>query len=188
MWNEAVVKNIEYSLLSGMWVQNECCKLNKTMLVVRTHWFLLCLGCSNVWWRHNSCLTRVYRLFSVVMATSINCRYVWSMQRSPALYSKAFDKVAHNRLAHKLYQYGIRGTTLRWIECFLSGRSQCVVVEGCKSPCAPVTSGVPQAVFTLELRQFALSERKSNLANNSAIIFRQIWAAGENHFLVGGRW
>ncbi len=59
-------------------------------------------------------------------------------------FSKAFNKVAHNRLAYKLSQYGVRGTTLRWIECFLSGRWQCIVVEGCKSPSAPVTSGVPQ--------------------------------------------
>ena len=43
------------------------------------------------------------------------------------------------------------------------------------------TSG---AGFALGLRQFALGEWKSNLANDVAIIFRQIWAAGEIHFLV----
>ena len=38
----------------------------------------------------------------------------------------------------------MRGKTLRWIECFLRGRTQQVVVEGEQSAPAPVTSGVPQ--------------------------------------------
>ena len=38
--------------------------------------------------------------------------------------SKAFDKVLHVRLCHKLFSYGIRGSTLRWIQSFLSGRPQ----------------------------------------------------------------
>ena len=59
-------------------------------------------------------------------------------------FSKAFDKVAHNRLLHKLDNYGISGKANRWIADFLSGRSQQVVVEGCASGKVPVTSGVPQ--------------------------------------------
>ena len=43
------------------------------------------------------------------------------------------------------------------------------------------------AVFALGLRQFALSERKCNLANNFAINFRQILIAGESHFLMALR-
>ena len=42
-------------------------------------------------------------------------------------------------------------------------------------------------VLALGLRQFALSELKSNLANDSAIKFRQICAAGEIHSLVARR-
>jgi hypothetical protein len=38
-------------------------------------------------------------------------------------FSKAFDKVPHQRLS-KLNFDGIRGTTLSWIKAFLSGRSQ----------------------------------------------------------------
>ncbi|MCG8034813.1 MAG: hypothetical protein JAZ03_21935, partial [Candidatus Thiodiazotropha taylori] len=59
-------------------------------------------------------------------------------------FSKAFDKVPHGRLAQKLHHYGIRGELLHWIESFLSGRHQQVLVEGQESPSAPVTSGVPQ--------------------------------------------
>jgi hypothetical protein len=59
-------------------------------------------------------------------------------------FSKAFDKVPHQRLAQKLHHYGLRGNTLHWIVSFLSSRSQQVLVEGHMSSTAPVTSGVPQ--------------------------------------------
>ena len=50
--------------------------------------------------------------------------------------------------------------------------------------CAKAKFKLSMSVFALGLRQFALSEKKSNLANYSAIQFRQIWAAGEIHYLV----
>ena len=59
-------------------------------------------------------------------------------------FSKAFDKVNHQKLLYKLHLYGVRGHTLSWIKAFLGNRSQTVVVEGEESPPAPVTSGVPQ--------------------------------------------
>ena len=59
-------------------------------------------------------------------------------------FSKAFDKVGHGRLLHKLGHHGVRGKTQRWIQGFLSGRTQEVVVEGQHSDRVPVTSGVPQ--------------------------------------------
>ena len=37
---------------------------------------------------------------------------------------KAFDVVPHQRLLHKLDHYGIRGTTLNWIQNFLTNRTQ----------------------------------------------------------------
>ena len=58
--------------------------------------------------------------------------------------SKAFDKVPHVRLCHKLSNYGIRGSTLKWIQSFLSGRSQQVVLNGKVSDSCTVLSGVPQ--------------------------------------------
>ena len=59
-------------------------------------------------------------------------------------FSKAFDKVSHEKLIHKLHGYGIRGETLSWIKAFLNGRSQTVVLEGDCSEEVPVTLGVPQ--------------------------------------------
>ena len=59
-------------------------------------------------------------------------------------FSKAFDKVLHQRLTMKLYYYGVRGKTLAWIQHFLACRTQQVVVEGESSSIGQVTSGVPQ--------------------------------------------
>ncbi len=58
-------------------------------------------------------------------------------------FSKAFDKVPHQRLIRKLENYGIRGKTLDWINSFLSNRKR-VVVDGEMSDWVPVQSGVPQ--------------------------------------------
>ena len=59
-------------------------------------------------------------------------------------FSKAFDKVAHEKLLLKLHQYGIRGNTLNWIKNFLDNRKQTVVINGINSDEVPVSSGVPQ--------------------------------------------
>ena len=59
-------------------------------------------------------------------------------------FSKAFDKVPHQRLLRKLQHYGVRGNLLKWIEDFLSVRTQEVVVDGTKSTPSPVSSGPPK--------------------------------------------
>ena len=57
---------------------------------------------------------------------------------------KAFDKVPHQRLLHKVQQYGIRGNIAHWIEDFLTGREQRVRVNQVHSNPIGVTSGIPQ--------------------------------------------
>ena len=59
-------------------------------------------------------------------------------------FSKAFDTVPHNKLLHKIESYGIRGTTLKWINNFLTQRKMSVIVEGERSRQVDVDSGVPQ--------------------------------------------
>ena len=59
-------------------------------------------------------------------------------------FAKAFDRVNHSLLVHKLQCYGIRGSTITWIANFLSDRRQAVVVDGSCSSYARVRSGVPQ--------------------------------------------
>ena len=59
-------------------------------------------------------------------------------------FRKAFDSVPHKRLLTKLHGYGIRGNILKWIESFLSNRTQFVNVNNQVSDHIDVTSGVPQ--------------------------------------------
>ena len=58
--------------------------------------------------------------------------------------SKAFVKVSHRRLVHKLIQAGFDGNLLNWFCSYLSSRRQRVTVLGATSEDLPVTSGVPQ--------------------------------------------
>ncbi|MCW4309234.1 MAG: reverse transcriptase domain-containing protein [Candidatus Thiodiazotropha endolucinida] len=59
-------------------------------------------------------------------------------------FSKAFDKVNHLKLLYKLQMHGVQGKAHNWIQSFLMGRSQRVVLEGECSDEVPVSSGVPQ--------------------------------------------
>ena len=59
-------------------------------------------------------------------------------------FSKAFDSVPHVRLFRKIRAMGIEGDVLKWIKSFLSGRTQCVNVEGTLSSWRDVLSGIPQ--------------------------------------------
>ena len=59
-------------------------------------------------------------------------------------FMKAFDKVPHERLLHKLQYYGIDGPIHRWIRSFLTGRVQRVKVDSAASEWRNVTSGIPQ--------------------------------------------
>jgi Reverse transcriptase (RNA-dependent DNA polymerase) len=59
-------------------------------------------------------------------------------------FAKAFDMVPRQRLIAKLKARGVRGKVLDWIESWLTGREQRVVINGRKSGWEAVRSGVPQ--------------------------------------------
>ena len=59
-------------------------------------------------------------------------------------FAKAFDKVDHSCLLHKLDHYGIRGNFLSRLENFLTERTQRITIEGHLSTTTNITSGVPQ--------------------------------------------
>lgn len=59
-------------------------------------------------------------------------------------FQKAFDKVPHKRLLHKLHSHGIKGNILSWLKDWLTDRKQRVVINGNASSWKNVLSGVPQ--------------------------------------------
>ncbi len=59
-------------------------------------------------------------------------------------FEKAFDKVSHKRLIHKLKMYGIEETIVEWIKEYLCNRRQMVRINGKFSKWGPVLSGIPQ--------------------------------------------
>ena len=59
-------------------------------------------------------------------------------------FSKAFDRIDHTIVIHKLTQIGVRYQLIPWICSFLSGRTQSVKVGGSTSDWAPIVAGVPQ--------------------------------------------
>ena len=58
--------------------------------------------------------------------------------------SKAFDRVWHAGLLHKLKSYGISGQIFGLVSSFLSNRRLLVVLDGKSSQEHPVNAGVPQ--------------------------------------------
>ena len=58
--------------------------------------------------------------------------------------AKAFNTVPPRKLLHKVKAHGIDGKILKWIEAFLVGRQQRVIVGDRLSGWMPVPSGVPQ--------------------------------------------
>ena len=97
-------------------------------------------------------------------------------------FSKAFDKVSHDRLIYKLDRAGIDKQARNWIKSFLSGRSQKVIIDGEESKSVPVTSGVPQGsvlglilflIFIDDMPQYTKHSQIRLFADNTPIPLQQ---------------
>ena len=88
-----------------------------------------------------SCLSQLLEQFDVILSIleqDANADVVYLD------FSKAFDKVDHKIVLHKMKMLGIDGEIHDWLGSFLSGRFQAVSVNGILSDPQEVISGVPQ--------------------------------------------
>ena len=87
-----------------------------------------------------SCLSALLSVYDdlMLMFTESSC----SVDMIYLDFSKAFDKVDHGVLLHKLW--GIAGNLGIWFHSFLSNRYHFVRLPGGSSTASPVISGVPQ--------------------------------------------
>ncbi|GAB0181292.1 mitochondrial enolase superfamily member 1 [Grus japonensis] len=88
-----------------------------------------------------SCLTNLIAFFDGMTSWLHEGRAVTVVYLN---FSKAFDTVSHNILIGKLRKCGLDEWTVRWIENWLNGRAQRVVISGAESSWRPVASDVPQ--------------------------------------------
>ncbi|PIK47139.1 putative RNA-directed DNA polymerase from mobile element jockey-like [Apostichopus japonicus] len=58
--------------------------------------------------------------------------------------SKAFDTINHSILLSKLSFYGIRGTTLNWLDSYITNRLQYTTYKNSNSGLGEIACGVPQ--------------------------------------------
>ena len=88
-------------------------------------------------------------------------------------FAKAFNKVSHLLLLHKLHGFGIQGKNNAWIKCWLIGQSQWVVLDGVFSEPCPV-SGVLQGSVLGANPLPGVYQRHRRLFADDTIIYQTI--------------
>ena len=96
-------------------------------------------------------------------------------------FSKAFDRVPHQRLLKKAEYYGIEGPVHSWLSSFLDQRSQRVILDGDSSDFCRVISGVPQGtvlgpvLFLIFINDLpSVISSKCRLFADDLVVYREI--------------
>jgi hypothetical protein len=122
-----------------------CCKILERIIKSRITSFLenncLLTDCQHGFRANRSCLTNLLLSFES-WSKALDSRHAVDIIYID--FRKAFDSVPHKRLLYKLQTYGIDGQLLKWLESFITGRTQRVCLNGTLSTSEYVLSGVPQ--------------------------------------------
>ena len=97
-------------------------------------------------------------------------------------FSKAFDTINHAILLKKLHNCGIRGVALKWIQDYLSNRSQFVHFNNFSSNVESIRCGVPQGSI---LGPLLFLLYVNDIVNISSRLFSVLFADDTNMFISG---
>lgn len=105
-------------------------------------------------------------------------------------FRKAFDSVSHTLLLQKLSTIHIPNTLLKWLEAYLVGRKQNVVLDGLNSSYVSVLSGVPQGsvlgplLFLIYINDLAVNISSSvRLYADDCCVYRDITCEADSELL-----
>lgn len=112
-------------------ITENLCHQASSLLSVNQHGFRK--GCSTS--------TNVLQLTSLINTSFIEKKQTDAVYTD---FSKAFDKVNHDLLLHKLELIGFSNVCINWLKSYLTCRNQTVIFNNSKSKSIAVLSGVPQ--------------------------------------------
>lgn len=134
-----------------------------------------------------SCETQLFELIND-LHHSVHCLH--QIDAIFVDFAKAFDKVPHLRLVHKLTGLNINTKVVRWITNFLANRYQSVFVNDHLSPLIHVKSGVPQGsvlgpiLFLVYINDISNGMHSTvRLFADDCVIYRQISNPQDTSFL-----
>ncbi|CAM5134364.1 unnamed protein product [Natator depressus] len=111
-------------------------------------------------------------------------------------FQKAFDKVPHQRLLHKVSCRGIRGKVFSWIGNWLKDRKQRVGINGQFSEWREVNSGVPQqsvlgpVLFNISINYLekGVNSEVAKLADETKLLWLRTRQTAKSYKRISQNW